>query len=305
MPHNGGMTTRSLHRFAWLSIFTSVLTIVLKFGAYWLSNSVSLLSDAIESLVNLAAGMIALWAIWLAGQPADEKHAYGHAKAEYFSSGAEGVLILVAALSIMWTAVGRFLHPAALESLGWGLVISFVASGCNFVTARILLSAGRRHDSIVLEADAHHLMTDVWTTAGIGAGLIVVLWVPSMAWLDPTLAIVVGLHILVTAYRLIRRSADGLMDAALPPEETARLRGSVDAALAGRGSVIGLRTRKSGAHRFADVTIALPPQMTVGESHRICDEIEAAVEQAFSPPPTATVHVEPAGPGAAAERPWP
>ena len=193
------MTTENLQKFAWLSIVTSLLTIVLKFGAFWLSNSISLLSDAIESLVNLVAGLIALWALWLSGQPADEGHAYGHHKADYFSSGAEGVLILVAAVSIVWTAIERFFHPAALEQLGWGLAISFVASGCNLVTARILLAVGKRHDSITLEADAHHLMTDVWTSVGIGAGLLVVLFVPGFAWPDPLLAVFVGINIMATA----------------------------------------------------------------------------------------------------------
>lgn len=285
--------TGHLLKFAWLSILTSLTTIVLKFGAYWLSNSVSLLSDAIESLVNLAAGMIALWALWLAGQPADEGHDFGHHKAEYFSSGAEGVLILVAAVSIVGAALQRLFHPAALDQLGWGLALSFVASGCNFVVARILLAAGRRHDSITLEADAHHLMTDVWTSVGIGAGLLVVLFAPGLTWLDAALAVAVGLHIMVTAYRLLRRSADGLMDAALPAEEVDALQAAVLARLAGRGHVREMRTRKSGPLRFVEITLEMPAAMTVGESHRICDETEAAVHGCFVPPPKVVVHVEP------------
>lgn len=288
-----------LRRYAWLSIATSLLTIALKFGAFELSNSVSLLSDAIESLVNLTAGLIALWALWLAGQPADEGHAFGHHKAEYFSSGAEGALILVAGLSIIWTAADRFLHPAELHRLGWGLALSFLASGCNFVTARILLAVGRRHDSITLEADAHHLMTDVWTSVGIGAGLLVVMWAPRYAWLDPLLAILVGLHIMATAYRLLRRSADGLMDAALPAAEVEDLRAIVEAPLGTRGRLLALRTRKSGAQRFVEITVGLPAAMTVAESHRICDAIEAAIHRRFAPAPLVVVHVEP-GDGEAA-----
>lgn len=287
------MGSSHLQKFAWLSIVTSILTIVLKFSAFWLSNSVSLLSDAVESLINLAAGMIAMWALWLAGKPADEDHHYGHTKAEYFSSGAEGVLISAAALWIIWTALDRFFHPAALQQLGWSLVISSIASVLNFITSRVLLAAGRRYDSIVLEADAHHLMTDVWTSVGVAAGLVLVLWMPAMSWLDPVIAMAVGANILVTAYRLLRRSADGLMDAALPESEVAVLRGAVENALAGRGTLIGLRSRKSGAQRFADVDVTLPAQMTVGESHRICDEVETAIRAAFSPAPQATVHVEP------------
>jgi len=287
------MGSTHLQKYAWMSIVTSILTIVLKFSAFWLSNSVSLLSDAVESLINLAAGMIAMWALWLAGKPADEDHHYGHAKAEYFSSGAEGVLIFVAAVSITAAALDRFFHPAQLAQLGWGLVVSSIASVLNFVTSRTLLAAGRRYDSITLEADAHHLMTDVWTSAGVAAGLIVLLWMPAMTWLDPVIAMAVGANILVTAYRLVRRSAEGLMDAALPDSEVAVLRGAVESALAGRGALIGMRTRKSGAQRFADVDVTLPEDMTVGESHRICDEVEAAVRAAFPTAPQVTVHVEP------------
>ena len=294
------MSTPSLQKYAWLSIVTSLATIALKFAAFWMSNSISLLSDAIESLVNLTAGLIALWALWLAGQPADENHAFGHQKAEYFSSGAEGVLILAAAVSIIWAAVGRLQHPAALEQLGWGLGISFLASACNFVTARILLEVGLRRDSITLEADAHHLMTDVWTSMGIGAGLLIVLWVPSLSWLDPLLAILVGVHILFTAASLLRRSADGLMDAALPAEEIVELRAAVDRALDGQGRVLEMRTRKSGSQRFLEATIGMPGAMSVGESHRICDRIEAAVHGRYQPPPHLVLHVEPLPPQAPA-----
>lgn len=290
------MSAHPLQKFAWLSILTSVATITLKFAAFWLSNSISLLSDAIESLVNLTAGLIALWALWLAGQPADEGHAFGHQKAEYFSSGAEGLLILGAALSIIGSAIGRMLQPAALEQLGWGLLLSFVAAACNFVTARILLTVGRGHDSITLEADAQHLMTDVWTSIGIGVGLLLVLWAPSLAWLDPLLAVGVGGHIAITAVKLLRRSADGLMDASLPAAEIARLNHILDAALAEQGRVLSLRTRKSGSQRFIEASIGLPSDMSVAEAHRVCDVIEAAVERSHSPPPRLILHVEPLPP---------
>lgn len=287
------MSPPRLQRFAWLSIATSLATIVLKFAAFGLSNSISLLSDAIESLVNLTAGLIALWALWLAGQPADESHTFGHQKAEYFSSGAEGVLILGAALSIIWSAIARLLHPAALEQLGWGLALSFAASACNFLTARILLAVGRRYDSITLEADAQHLMTDVWTSIGIGIGLLLVLWTPDLAWLDALLAVLVGANIIFTGVGLLRRSADGLMDAALPPAEVADLRLCVEEALGGQGHVLEMRTRKAGAQRFIEATIALPARMSVGESHRICDAVEAAVSRRYQPPPRLALHVEP------------
>ena len=157
----------SLTRYAWLSIGAAVLTIALKGGAYALTGSVGLLSDALESLVNLVAAAVALWALAVASRPADDEHAYGHTKAEYFSSGVEGALVLVAAILIAWTAVGRLLHPAAIERVGLGLGISVLASGVNFAVARVLFRAARAHRSITLEADAHHLMTDVWTSGGV------------------------------------------------------------------------------------------------------------------------------------------
>ena len=287
------MTMPSLLKFAWLSILTSLATISLKFAAFWLSNSISLLSDAIESLVNLTAGLIALWALWLAARPADDGHAFGHQKAEYFSSGAEGLLILAAALSIVWSAIARLLHPAPLEQLGWGLALSLVAAACNFATARVLLDVGRRHDSITLEADAQHLMTDVWTSVGIAAGLLLVLWLPQLAWLDPLLALLVGGHIALTAFKLLRRSADGLMDASLPAAELEQLRALVEAALGKQGRLLALRTRKSGPQRFVEASIGLPSEMSVAESHGLCDIVEAAVARAYAPPPRLVLHVEP------------
>lgn len=290
---NIGTPPPDLQRYAWLSIATSILTLGLKFGAFALSNSISLLSDAIESLVNLSAGVIALWALWLAGLPADRNHAFGHHKAEYFSSAAEGSLILLAAASIVWAALERFSNPAALAQLGGGLAVSFLASACNFVTARILLKAGRQHDSITLEADAHHLMTDVWTSVGIGAGLLVVLWAPDLAWLDPLLAVGVAANILVTAFRLLRRSANGLMDAALPAAEVSEIETTVAATLAGRGHLRYLRTRKSGAQRFVEATLVLPDTMTVRDAHAICDVVEAAIQRGYARPPQVVLHVEP------------
>ncbi len=209
------MTTADLKRFAWLSIAAAITTILLKGVAWWLTGSVGLLSDALESFVNLAGALMALAMLSLAATPADDRHAYGHGKAEYFSSAFEGFLILLAAASIAYTAIERLLHPQALEAVGVGLLVSVVASLINLFAARELLKAGRAHNSITLEADAKHLMTDVWTSVGviIGVGLV---WISGWLWLDPLLALLVAANIVWTGWQLLQRSASGLMDEAIP-----------------------------------------------------------------------------------------
>ncbi len=284
--------TKAVQGMAWLSIATSIATLGLKFGAYFLTGSVSLLSDAMEAFVNLAAGTVALGALTYAARPADDDHAFGHDKAEYFASGVEGALILVAAASIAWAAIQRLLHPAPIESLGWGLAVSVVAAGMNFATARIMLRAARAHDSITLEADAKHLLTDVWTTVGIVAGLLVVMWKPAWSILDPLMAIAVAVQIVFTGIDLLRRSADALLDAALPPDELARAEAAIRRALPPEADFHALRTRKAGSRRFLDLHLVVPGTMSVAESHALCDRVEAAIE-AELPRADATVHVEP------------
>src|SRR4051794_11326262 len=195
----------NLTRFAWLSIAAATVIIILKSAAYALTGSVGLLSDALESLVNLVAASVALVALAVAARPADEDHHYGHDKAEYLSSGLEGALILVAALAIGAAAIERLLYPRPLEQLGAGLALTLLATAINFGVARKLLVAGRQYDSIALEADAHHLMTDVWTSVGVAVGVGAVV-VTGWVWLDPAIAIAVALRIIWTGYDLIRRS---------------------------------------------------------------------------------------------------
>ena len=284
--------TRAVQGMAWLSIATSIATLTLKFGAYFLTGSVSLLSDAMEAFVNLAAGMVALGALTYAARPADDDHHFGHDKAEYFASGVEGALILVAAASIAWAAVQRLLHPAPVESLGWGIMVSVVAAGLNFATAKIMLRAARAHDSITLEADAKHLLTDVWTTVGIVAGLLVVMWRPEWSILDPLMAIAVAIQIVFTGVDLLRRSADALLDAALPPDELRTAEAAIRGALPPEADFHALRTRKAGARRFLDLHLVVPGSMSVAESHALCDRVEAAIVAALSNA-DATVHVEP------------
>jgi cation diffusion facilitator family transporter len=283
---------RAVRRMAYLSIATSLVTIALKFGAYFLTGSVSLWSDALESLVNLAAGLVALGALIVAEQPADDRHAYGHDKAEYFSSGVEGALILVAAVSIVWSAAHRLIDPQPLARLGPGIVVAFLAGAANFVAARVMLKVARQHDSITIEADAKHLLTDVWTSVGILAGLAVVMVMPQWAVLDPLMAIAVGIHIVVTGVGLLRRSADGLMDAALPPTEVTRAETLIRAELPKGSTFHALRTRKAGARRFLEFHLLVPGTMSVLDSHSLCDRIEAALEAELANAHV-TIHVEP------------
>ncbi|KAB2842766.1 MAG: cation transporter [Burkholderiales bacterium] len=277
---------------AWLSIGTSLATLALKFGAWALTDSVSLLSDAIEALVNLAAGLVALGAVTIAARPADDRHAYGHDKAEYFSSGVEGALILVAALGIVWAALHRLAAPQPLQHLGVGLAVALLAAGANLFTARTMLQAARQHDSITLEADARHLLTDVWTSVVVVAGLAVVWAMPAWSVLDPLLAIAVAVHILWTGLALLRRSIDGLMDAALPEAETQRAQAIIAAQLAPDATFHALRSRKSGARRFLDFHLLVPGHTTVDEAHRLCDRIEQALRAELAQA-SITIHVEP------------
>ncbi|MCS6839392.1 MAG: cation diffusion facilitator family transporter [Roseiflexus sp.] len=281
----------SLTRFAWLSIAAAVVTIALKVGAYLVTGSVGLLSDALESLVNLAAAIIALIALTIAAQPPDEDHTYGHEKAEYFSSGIEGALILIAAVSIAFAAVQRILNPQPIEQPVLGLTIAVIASLVNLAVAQILLHAGRRYESITLEADAHHLMTDVYTSAGVILGVALV---SLTGWyvLDPLIALAVAGHIVWLGIQLLRRSVAGLMDTALPAAE----REVLDAALApfrNEGIVFhALRTRRSGARRFVSFHVLVPGTWSVRRGHMLLERVERDVRRAL-PNTTVFTHLEP------------
>ncbi len=279
-------------RFALLSVGAALATLALKFTAYALTGSVGILSDALESLVNLAGALIALTALKIAARPADKTHPYGHDKAEYFSSGVEGTLILVAAASIAYTAIGRLLHPVPLEQLGWGLVVAGSASLLNFIVARALLSASKRYDSITLEADAKHLLTDVWTSVGVIAGL-VALTITGWQWLDPLIALAVAGHIVITGVSLVRRSVDGLMDYNLPADELAQLEGILKKHRDQFVAYHRLRARKSGPRRFIDLHLVVPGGQTVQAAHDLCERLEAEIE-AILPNASVTIHVEPA-----------
>jgi cation diffusion facilitator family transporter len=274
-----------------LSILAAVLTLGLKYAAYWLTGSVGLLSDALESLVNLVAAVTALVALWYASLPVDRSHTYGHEKIEFFSSGLEGILILVAAGGIAWYAVSRLLIPEPLESLGVGSMVALAASLINFAVAQVLLRAGRKYGSIVLEADGKHLMTDVWTSGGVLLGLALVALTGVNA-LDPLIALLVAANIVWTGYDLVRRSFDGLMDHALPVEEQARVRGAIEAQLGPDMHYHALRTRRAGSHRFADFHLLVPGSWTVQQAHNLTNRVERAVREAVRNLEV-TVHIEP------------
>ena len=291
--HNDLMQNRaSLARFAWISIAAAVTTIVLKAGAYFLTGSVGLLSDAIESLVNLVGAVMALLMLIIAARPADDDHVYGHSKAEYFASVTEGILILGAAIGIISTAAQRLLHPKAIEQLGLGLVVSIVASLINFSVSRILLKAGRERASISLEADAHHLMTDVWTSVGVIGGVAIAGFTQ---WhiLDPIIAIAVALNIIWTGYQLVRRSVSGLMDEALPAAEQ-KLIEAVMAKYREKGvNFHALRTRQAAARRFMSVHVLVPGAWTVHDAHHIAEDFENDIRSTLGGVITVFTHLEP------------
>ena len=274
------MSGRSPGFYIGLSVATSLVTIVLKFGAYFLTGSVGLLSDALESFVNLGAALVAAVTLSYAHSGEDEDHNFGHEKAEYFSSGIEGALIFVAAAAIIWSALPRLAAPQPLEQVGLGLALSVAAAGANLLCGWFLLKGAREHRSITLEADAHHLLTDVWTTAGVIAAVAVVHFT---GWLilDPVIAIAVALQILWTGWSLIRRSFDGLMDRAIPDEERARIAAILDQVKARGGDYHRLRTRVSGKKSFVDVHLLVPGTMTVHEGHDLAHRLESEIEAAI------------------------
>ena len=282
---------RSPSFYAWLSVATSIVTIALKFGAYALTGSVGLLSDAIEAIVNIVAALVALIILAYSAHAPDREHNFGHEKAQYFSSGIEGALIFVAAGGIIWAAIPRLFAPRELEQVGLGVVLSLAAAAANALCATIMLRAAKVHRSITLEADARHLLTDVWTTAGV---LVAVVLVQFTGWLrlDPIIAIIVALQILWTGWTLISRSFQGLMDRAVPDEDQEKIIG-VLSKLHDRGcDYHALRTRVAGAKSFVDVHVLVPGSMSVQDGHDLAEQLENDI-QAKLPHVEVLTHLEP------------
>lgn len=278
--------------YAWLSVGAALVTIILKSAAYGLTGSVGLLSDAVESGVNLAAALFALAMLIVASRPPDERHGYGHFKAEYFAGAVEGALIVGAAVATVVAATPRLFAPRPLEHTELGLGIAVAAALVNLAVARALLGAGRRHASVALEADGHHLMSDVWTSAAVVAGVSLVV-VTGVTVLDPLVALLVSINVAWTGIRLLRRAVLGLMDTGLPAAEAATLR-DVLARFESRGVAFhAVRTREAGAHRFVSFHVLVPGTWTIRRGHSLLEEIERDVRAAL---PSATVftHIEPA-----------
>ena len=286
------MQPKSLKKFIYLAIAAAVATISLKLFAYFLTGSVGLFSDALESGVNLIAAVVALFMITLAEKPADEEHAYGHYKAEYFSSAIEGGLIVIAAFSIIWSAVPRIIHPQPLENVGIGLLVSFGASAINLAVGLILIKQGKKNHSITLEADGKHLMTDVYTSIGVLIGIVVV---KLSGWLvlDGIVAIGVALNIVWTGYQLMRRSALGLLDSSIPEAERLKIANALDTYKDQNLEYHSLMTRQAGQRKFVSLHVLLPGKMSIQEGHDLVEKIERNIRELFDAPVTVFTHLEP------------
>jgi len=287
------MAASGARRYALLSIAAALATIALKTLAWWITGSVGLLSDALEGTINLVGATVVLAMLTVAAWPPDADHAYGYSKAEYFASGIEGALIVVAAIAIGVTAVDRLITPRALVNVGAGLAVSVAASLVNYAVARRLFTAARVHRSIALEADARHLMTDVWTSAGVIAGVAMV-WVTGWQRLDPLIALAVAAHILWAGYALVQRSVHGLLDRMLPPEQLAQLDAALERHRAAGAEFHAVRTRQAGARCFVSLHVLVDPAWSVARghdfAHQVADDIRAAL-----PGAVVLTHVEPAG----------
>jgi cation diffusion facilitator family transporter len=291
-PRRGRSTaTVDLARYAWLAVATAIVTIALKYVAYLVTGSVGLLSDAAESVVNLIAAIIALVALNVAARPADASHNYGHGKAEYFSAALEGLMIFVAAGVILVSAVRRFIQPAPLDSVGLGLAVSAFATLINGAVGWQLIRVGRRHRSATLTADGKHLMTDVVTSAGVLVGVALVV---ATGWqrLDPVVAALVGVNILITGGRLVAQSVRALLDQSVSPPDLAAVIAALDPFRSDEVAIHGLQTRQSGQHRFVSMHVLVPGDWTVRRGHDLLEHIEAAVRDAL-PGSSVLTHLEP------------
>ena len=283
-----------LERFMWLSIAASVATIVLKLVAAWVTGSVGFLSDAIESFINVVAAVVGLWALKISAKPADVNHNFGHAKAEYFSAQVEGSMILVASVAIIYTAVQRLIDPQPIEQAGVGLLLSTLAAALNLAVGVALVRAGKKHRSATLAADGRHLLTDVWTTAGVLVGIALV-WLTGWEILDPLIALAVGINILVTGYTLLRNSFVSLLSEALPEDERLAIKNYLDGVEEQHAiKFTDVRTAAFGRERLVNVVMQVPGQWNVDRAHEYADMVEDGVDEAVGGART-IVHVEPLG----------
>ncbi len=281
----------SLTRFAWLSIGAAVVTIVLKMTAYLITSSVGLLSDALESTVNLAAAIVALIVLRIVLKPESDEFSYGYSKAEYFSTGFEGGMILLAAVGIIVSAIPRLIDPVPLEQVGLGLIISVIASLINLGVALVLMRAGKKYGSITLQADSRHLMTDVWTTGGVLVGIALV-GITGYQRLDPIIALLVAANIVFTGYKMLVHAGKGLLDTSLPPEEIKEVKSILEAYQAQGVGYHALRSRQAAARKFLVIHLLVPGSWTVKQGHELAEQIEIKVTKAI-PQVSMTTHIEP------------
>jgi cation diffusion facilitator family transporter len=286
------MTVKSLKKFMYLSIAAGIATILLKFAAYRVTGSIGFFSDALESIVNLLAASFGLVMLHVSEKPADEGHEFGHSKAEYFSSAIEGALILLAAFSIIWSAIPRLINPITLENINIGLLFSVGASLVNLTVGQILIRNGKKNKSLLVEADGKHLMTDVWTSAGVIIGIFMVK-ITGILILDPIIAILVALNIVYTGYRLISRSTNGLMDASISESEINQVKKYLDSLKEKNITYHSLMTRQAGQRKFISFHLLVPGAWTVQQGHENADMIEETIEDMFDEPVTVTSHIEP------------
>ena len=286
------MNRKSLNKYLYLSIAAAIVTILLKFYAFHVTGSMGLFSDALESFVNLFAALFALLMLHLSRKPADHEHEFGHGKAEYFSSAVEGALILIAAFTIIRSAVPRIIDPQPLENISTGLLFSLMASLVNLLVGLVLINNGRKKKSLLVEADGRHLMTDVYTSVGVILGIILV---ELTGWLiiDPVIAILVGLNIIYSGYRLIHRSARELMDASIPEDELERVTTYLDSLGEREIEYHSLLTRMSGPRRFISMHLLVPGDWSVKRGHDCADEVEQTIIAMFREPVTVSTHIEP------------
>lgn len=286
------MNRKSLNKYLYLSIAAAIVTILLKFYAFHVTGSMGLFSDALESFVNLFAALFALLMLHLSRKPADHEHEFGHGKAEYFSSAVEGALILIAAFTIIRSAVPRIIDPQPLENISTGLLFSLMASLVNLLVGLVLINNGKKKKSLLVEADGRHLMTDVYTSVGVILGIILV---ELTGWLiiDPVIAILVGLNIIYSGYRLIHRSARELMDASIPEDELERVTAYLDSLGDREIEYHSLLTRMSGPRRFISMHLLVPGDWSVKRGHDCADEVEETIIAMFHEPVTVSTHIEP------------
>ncbi|MDD2314001.1 MAG: cation diffusion facilitator family transporter [Proteiniphilum sp.] len=286
------MKQTSLAKFLYLSVAAAIVTILLKFYAYHVTGSMGFLSDALESFVNLFAALFALIMLKVSQKPADDGHVFGHSKAEYFSSATEGALILIAAFSIIRTAIPRIVEPAPIENINTGLLFSLLASMVNLVVGFTLIKNGKKSKSLVLEADGRHLMTDVWTSVGVIVGILLVKFT---GWLiiDPIIAILVALNIIYAGYKLISRSASGLMDATIPAEDLEKVILYLDSLKVNEIEYHSLLTRVAGQRKFISMHLLVPGEWSVKEGHDWADKVEETIIGLFNEPVTVSTHIEP------------